>query len=130
MRLSALAFVVASFGLASLPALAEDGCKNPKTPYDRTYCVAKLFLESDNELNAVYKELKGALKKDGKDKLTQVQRDWIAYRDQKCSTNGDIEVQCNFDLNKARADYLRDRARECKTGHCQDDLIGKKSWEG
>jgi uncharacterized protein YecT (DUF1311 family) len=122
-------YLVAITALACRLSLAVDGCQNPKTPYDRTYCTAKLFLESDNELNAVYKELKGALKKEMKEKLTEVQREWIAFRDQSCSSNGTIEVQCNFDLNKARAEFLRDRARECKTGHCREDLIPQKSWE-
>lgn len=43
-------------------AMADDACDHFKTSYDRTYCTAKLFVESDNELNTVYKELKSQLK--------------------------------------------------------------------
>jgi uncharacterized protein YecT (DUF1311 family) len=109
-------------------ARAEDGCANPKTTYDKTYCVAKLFLESDKELNQVYKDLKKAIPKPVQVKLTDVQKEWISYRDTTCESNGTINVQCNFDVNKTRTEYLRDRLRECKTGHCQEEQIGKKSW--
>jgi uncharacterized protein YecT (DUF1311 family) len=121
--------VVLALSLAvAATARAEDGCTNPKTSYDRTYCTAKLFLESDNELNAVYRELKGRVSKDAQGALTLVQREWIAYRDSACEVAGTINVKCNFDVNRARTEYLRDRLRECKTGHCQDALVGQKSW--
>lgn len=108
---------------------AGNECQNPKTSYDRTYCMAKLFMESDNELNAVYKELKNSLKKDLQQKLTEVQREWIKYRDSSCESAGAINVKCNYDVNRDRTEFLRDRLRECKTGHCREDLIGQKSWE-
>jgi uncharacterized protein YecT (DUF1311 family) len=115
--------------LASRAASAvEDGCQSPKTTYDRTYCTAKLFVESDNELNAVYKELKKSLGNDAQKKLTAVQREWITHRDGRCEAGGTINVQCNYDVNRARVEFLRDRLRECKTGHCRDDLVGQKSW--
>lgn len=127
MRTFALCAALVSL-LAARTTLAEDGCKNPKTSYDRTYCIAKLFLESDNELNDVYKQLKATISKDAQGKLTAVQREWISHRDATCESGGTINVQCNFDVNKARTEYLRDRLRECKTGHCQDDKIAAKSW--
>ncbi len=105
-------------------ARAGDGCANPKTPYDQTYCVAKLFVESDTELNDVYQELK----KDSQKSLLQAQRQWIQYRDDKCSAGGTIDVKCNYDVNRSRTEFLRDRSRECKTGQCRDDLVGQTSW--
>jgi uncharacterized protein YecT (DUF1311 family) len=110
-------------------ALAGDGCQNPKTSYDRTYCTAKLFLESDKELNDVYKELKGKLNSDLKKRLTITQREWIEYRNNSCEFRGTIDVQCNYDVNRSRTEFLRDRLRECKTGHCREDLIPQKSWK-
>jgi uncharacterized protein YecT (DUF1311 family) len=127
MRIVALSIALASL-LDARAARAEDGCTNPKTSYDRTYCVAKLFLESDNELNQVYRELKGKTRKELQVKLTAVQKDWIAYRDSSCESGGTVNVKCNFEVNRARTEYLRDRLRECKTGHCQDEKIGAKSW--
>jgi uncharacterized protein YecT (DUF1311 family) len=108
--------------------LADDNCKEPKTSYDRTYCAAKLFLESDKELNSVYKELKGMIKPEVQKKLVLVQRDWIKYRDNQCEANGTIDVDCNHNVNVARIDYLRERLREAKAGQVRPDLIEKQSW--
>jgi len=126
MKISILVLFVFIFSIGVV--FAGDECQNPKTSYDRTYCMAKLFMESDNELNAVYKELKSSLKKDLQQKLTEVQREWIKYRDGACESSGTIDVKCNYDVNRARTEFLRDRLRECKTGHCREDLIAQKSW--
>lgn len=106
-----------------------DSCDKFKTSYDKTYCVAKLFLESDKELNAVYTELRKPLKDTVKQQLTETQREWIKYRDASCERSGSINVSCNYKVNRERTEYLRDRARECKTGNCNDAAIAKKSWE-
>lgn len=114
---------VSAVFLAGPQLFADDACQSPRTPYDRTYCAAKLFLESDNELNSSYKDLKQFLGKNEVGKLVSIQRQWIKFRDEKCSNQGTIEVQCNFDVNKNRTNFLRDRVRECKTGHCRQDLM-------
>jgi uncharacterized protein YecT (DUF1311 family) len=106
-----------------------DNCEKFKTSYDKTYCVAKLFLESDKELNDVYAELRKPLKDSVKKQLTETQRDWIKYRNMTCESSGSIDVSCNFKVNRERAEYLRDRARECKAGSCNDAAIAKKTWE-
>ena len=41
-------------GLTSFAASAQGECDKYRTSYDKTYCFAKLFLESDKELNAAY----------------------------------------------------------------------------
>ena len=118
-------FVLAVFSSA---AHAQSECDKYKTSYDKTYCFAKLFLESDKELNTVYGELQKQLKEPVRKQLTGVQRDWIKHRDAKCESSGTIDVDCNYRVNRDRAEYIRDRARECKAGTCRDELIGKKSW--
>lgn len=108
---------------------ATDACEKFTTAYDRTYGSAKLFIESDKELNQVYKELKTHLKGDTSKALTLIQRNWIEYRDNQCSDReGTIKVDCNYEVNRSRTEYLRDRLRECKTGNCQIDLIRSESW--
>lgn len=107
---------------------AQDNCKDPKNSYDRTYCACKLFLESDKELNVVFKELKGLLKPEVQKKLVQVQRDWIKYRNGQCESDGTINVDCNHNVNVARIEYLRERLRETKAGQVRPDLIEKPSW--
>ncbi len=114
--------------LFSSAAYAQSECDKYKTSYDKTFCFAKLFLESDKELNTVYGELQKQLQEPVRKQLTGVQRDWIKHRDAKCESAGSIDVDCNFRVNRDRAEYLRDRARECKAGTCRDEMIGKKSW--
>lgn len=104
-------------------------CEKYKTSYDQTYCVAKLFLASDDELNAVYKKLKGLTKGEAQTSLVKVQRDWIKYRNNACESHGTIDVDCNYRVNRERTTALRDRLRECETGSCNDALIGKPSWQ-
>lgn len=103
-------------------------CRTYQTSYDRTYCVAKLFLASDDELNEVYKKLRAQLDADTRQSLLEVQRGWIGYRDGACSDDGTIDVACNYGLNRDRSNYLRDRLRECQTGSCNTRLIGRQSW--
>ena len=111
-------------------ALADGECDKYTTNYDRTYCFVKLFIESDNELNAVYKDLRKVIKAPVRDKLTLVQREWIKYRDVACQPQpGTIAVDCNYKLNRDRTEYLRDRLRECRAGTCREDKIAQKSWE-
>lgn len=108
---------------------ADGECDKYKTSYDKTYCFSKLFVESDKELNNVYKDLKNILKPDMKKKLTETQREWITFRDNVCQEQpGAINVDCNYSVNKERTEFLRDRLRECKTGNFRVDMIVKKSW--
>lgn len=120
--------------LAASPAQAADTdltaqCKTYHTSYDRTYCVVKLFLASDQELNDIYKKLKASTKGDTRQQLVQVQRDWITYRNGSCEGgSGSINVDCNYLINRERTTYLRDRLRECQTGSCNNALIKQESW--
>ena len=80
--------------------------------------MAKLFFESDNELNVVYKELREKISgSPARQRLTEVQRAWMKHRDEQCQPKpGSINVACNYRENRQRAEYLRDRLRECKAG--------------
>jgi uncharacterized protein YecT (DUF1311 family) len=115
--------------ISSQAVFADTGCDKHKTSYDRTYCLSKLFVESDAELNAVYKDLRSRIKKSTGEKLKSVQLEWIQYRDASCQPQpGTITVDCSYELNHERTGYLRDRLRECKTGVCQDAKIAQKHW--
>ena len=124
-----VAILALFFSVTALDARGEDGCAHPRSSYDATYCMCKLFVESDKELNEVYKELSSTIKPDQKKKLVQVQRKWLKFRDSSCESSGTINVDCNYKVNKARTDALRDRLRECKTGHCREDLIVQEDWK-
>lgn len=116
-------------GFVSFAAHAQGECDKYRTSYDKTYCFAKLFLESDKELNTAYNELRGLIKEPTKQPLKDTQLQWIKHRDASCETSGAINVDCNYRVNRERTEYLRDRARECKAGTCRNDMIVKKSWD-
>lgn len=122
--------LVTAGALLTQSVLAAGECDNYRTSYDRTYCYVKLFTESDNELNQVYKSLRDVLKDEQRKSLIETQRAWMKYRDQSCEAQtGTINVDCNYDVNRKRTDYLRDRLRECRAGTCRNDMIASPSWE-
>lgn len=129
MKIRFCLFAAALLGATVTVVHADTGeCDKYKTSYDRTYCFAKLFVESDNELNSVYKDLSNAVKQPTRQKLKATELDWIKYRNDACENSGTIDVDCNYGVNRSRTEYLRDRLRECKAGTCRDDMIGKASW--
>ena len=110
-------------------SIAAETCDRYTTSYDRTYCFSKLFVESDKELNDVYKSLRKHLSTQARQNLKNTQLEWLQYRNKSCETNpGTINVDCNYRVNKERTEYLRDRLRECKSGMCNTDLATSKSW--
>ena len=109
-------------------AQAEGECDKYTTSYDRTFCFAKLFVESDKDLNSVYGELSKAVSQPVRIKLRDAQRGWIAYRNRTCEAKGTIDVDCNYRVNRERTIYLRDRLTECKAGTCRNDNIASQSW--
>ena len=113
----------------SSPTNSLAGCDKPAPGYDTTYCLAKLFLESDNELNEAYKNLISKLKPHQKKILVGAQRSWIKFRNAECSDNGTISVDCNYAVNKQRTKFLLDRYTECKIGSCKDDLLGDEKFD-
>lgn len=129
MNLSCKLIIATALICASQFVFATGECDKYTSGYDKTYCFSKLFVESDKDLNVVYKELQGKLKNTIKNSLTEVQRDWIKYRDGACQPReGTIDVNCNYNVNRERTNYLRDRLTECKAGTCRNDMIGNKSW--
>lgn len=127
MKLIISSVVLALFGLSTSAAQADE-CDTYKTSYDKTYCFSKLFLESDKELNTVYEQLRNASREPLKQQLKSVQLEWIRYRNDTCESQGTINMNCNYRVNRERAEYLRDRVRECKAGTCRNDMISTKSW--
>ena len=125
-------FIVAIFVLQG-SQLVYAGCENPAPGYDQTYCVSKLFVESDKELNEVYGAIRKLLRnKKNKDDLKKNQLEWMKYRNSECYTKkddgGTIYLDCNFELNKQRTKFFQDRLRECKIDKCQKSLFENKDW--
>lgn len=114
----------------AIPAFAlETNCDKYKGSYDRTYCLSKLFVESDNELNDVYQELRGKLNADGQKALKNTEIKWLKYRTSRCETSpGTIDVRCSYEVNRDRTNFLRDRLRECNSRMCDNSAVGTQSW--
>jgi uncharacterized protein YecT (DUF1311 family) len=131
-RLRAL-IAFGSFTLAALAvtsaAHAQGECDKYTTSYDKTYCMAKLFVESDKDLNEVYGALTKVIGEPVRLQLRDTQRTWIRYRDHACEAKGTIDVDCNYRVNHERANYLRDRLTECKAGTCRNPMIVSRSWK-
>ncbi len=123
-------FIAIALCAAATSAFAEEyKCDKFTASYDKTYCMSKLFVESDYELNEVYKELRGKINEDGRSELKRTELEWMKYRNSKCEIMpGTINVRCSYEVNVERTNYLRDRLRECKVGHCDYKAIGKQSW--
>ena len=129
LKISSLALLASSLFFSAVgPAAAASSCDQYTTSYDRTFCFCKLIVESDKELNDVYKALRKQIDKETAEGLKMTQRQWIKYRNNQCENNGTIQLQCNYEVNKNRTDYLRERLRECKSGVCQNSLVAKPSW--
>lgn len=107
----------------------ETQCDKYSGTYDRTYCLSKLFVDSDAELNVVYKELRDLLNDSGKKALKNAEVKWLKYRTDRCETSpGTIDVRCSYEVNVDRTNYLRERARECRSSKCDNNAVGRQSW--
>lgn len=132
MQIKSTAKILLTTLLASAPLISNadiPACNKYNTSYDKTYCASKMFFESDNELNKVYKQLNKYIDKKTANNLKLVQREWIKYRNAKCeSTPGTIMMDCSYYVNTERAEYLRKRVIECKSGACDNDAIAIRNW--
>ena len=108
-------------------AVAGSACDNPKNDFDGLYCLNKIYQESDKELNAKYKGLVGLLDKSGKTQLKRGQLVWMKNRNSECSRrDGDaffVNLDCATDTTIARAQFLQDRIRECKSSGCLNSRL-------
>ena len=124
---AAPALVMALAGLLAAPAFAQQNCDRPRDDFDGLYCLNKVYVETDAELNKVYKELAGALPADGKAKLKKSQLAWIEQRNDQCSRRMDngffVNLQCATTTTRERLQTLQERARECRSAGCQPSKL-------
>lgn len=121
--------ISASLMLSTAANAIETQCDKYSGTYERTYCLSKLFVDSDAELNVVYKELRDQLNDSGKKALKDSEIKWLKYRTGRCETSpGTIDVRCSYEVNVDRANYLRERSRECRSSRCDNSAVGRQSW--
>lgn len=75
--LSALAFLFPSFA-------AAQNCKNPDTQLAMNACAARDYDREDKRLNQTYRDLLTKIESAKREKLREVQRAWLSYRDLNC----------------------------------------------
>ena len=126
MMKTVLAFVLVLWVAAPNLALA-DGCDNPVTQSDMTYCADWWFKKDDAGLNQAYSDLKTYYAKIpvAKAGLIKAQRAWLAFRDAECGLEAAGEQggtaqpmifnQCLSRLTRLRTDQLQVRL-DCHEG--------------
>lgn len=124
--LIATALILAGSLTGSL-AHANSNCDKPRDDFDGLYCLNKVYLEADKDLNSVYKELVGKLDAAGKGRLKSGQLSWIDERNSRCSRNDGgafyVNLRCATETTISRVQFLQDRLRECKSSGCQQSKL-------
>lgn len=114
-------------GLLSSQIALADNCDKPRDDFDGLYCMNKIYMKADEELNASYNELRGLLNKDEKKAILKTQLEWMEKRNSSCSIKNSSGFYVNLNCVKSttieRTNILRDRIRECKATGCQSSKL-------
>ncbi|MDO4768994.1 MAG: lysozyme inhibitor LprI family protein [Brachymonas sp.] len=113
--------------LTPFMASANSNCDKPVNDFDGLYCLNKVYVEADKELNARYKELMPFLDSSGKSALKRGQLAWIRQRNNECSrregNNFFVNLDCAARQTIERVQFLQDRLRECKSSGCLNSRL-------
>ncbi|EHD14988.1 putative exported protein [Commensalibacter intestini A911] len=115
--------LLAQFAL--VPAAFSMSCSNPINAYDKTYCAASKMTQLDKEINDQYGKTLKVLNANQKKEVKQTQIQWIRDRDNECSSNGTVAVNCVNDKMEARISLLKSIQRECSQSGCDKALLSK-----
>jgi uncharacterized protein YecT (DUF1311 family) len=112
--------------LCIVPAWGD--CEKTKSDYDVVYCLSKIYLQADKELNASYQKLVGKLKAaDDKRSLKTAQLAWIEARNKRCTeARADttlVDLDCATRTTVERTQFLNDRYRECVSAGCMSNKL-------
>lgn len=111
----------------SAAAFANSACDAPKNDFDDLYCLNKVYIQSDKDLNTSYSALVKMLDKEGKKALKSGQLDWIQQRNNNCSYSDNrgffVNIDCATKITIERVQFLDDRLRECKSAGCQNSKL-------
>lgn len=84
MKTICVALVVGAFLMAHSHALADRGCADINTQSGINKCANANYAHADGAMQAVYDRLQRQSDSDGKERLRNAQRAWIAFRDNWC----------------------------------------------
>ncbi len=109
-------------GLAA-QAGAQNNCDGNTNDFDAVYCLSKVFVQADADLNTAYTKLRAQLNPAARTKLRDLERAWISRRNTECVGDSDrgrlVYVDCAVQMTVDRANFLNDRVRECATSGCR-----------
>lgn len=112
---------------APLSVLAQQNCDKPRDDFDGLYCLNKVYMETDAELNRTYKDLASRLTGEGRSQLKKTQLAWIETRNSTCSRtmNSDffVNLNCAARTTRERLQVLQERVLECKSSGCQPSKL-------
>jgi uncharacterized protein YecT (DUF1311 family) len=98
------------------------GCDNPGADFDYVYCATQLFVQTDKEINDVYRQLVGWLSAEGRTVLRTSQLAWIRSRNQQCTRvdagSRTVNLDCATRMTQERTGFLKARIRECSSTGC------------
>ena len=111
----------------SSACFANSNCDKPVNDFDGLYCMNKLFVEADKELNQNYAEVVRKLDVEGKSSLKESQLYWIKQRNEQCSRKekGEffVNMRCVTEETISRSDFLKSRLRECVSSGCRNSKL-------
>jgi uncharacterized protein YecT (DUF1311 family) len=106
---------------------ARADCDHPKNDFDDLYCLDKVYIQSDKDLNDEYGKLSKQLDANGKAALKHGQLAWIKARNDQCSMKDDhgfwVNLDCATHTTIARTQFLQDRNRECASAGCMPSKL-------
>lgn len=92
---SLIASSLLTFSVAAFAADGKPICESPELGSDLIDCAAARHKAADAKLNSVYKQLVGALKKQGEsaleERLRTSQRDWLRFQQSHCEWEATYE---------------------------------------
>ncbi len=102
-------------------------CDNPRDDFDDLYCLNKVYVQSDKDLNGAYKKLVDKLDEQGRKTLKKSQNVWIKDRNSRCSYRDErgffVNIRCAADMTIERTNFLNDRYRECISSGCLNSKL-------
>lgn len=114
-------FILLTTAALSLSAVAQN-CNNPETQLAMNMCAGKEFDREDARLNRNYRDLMGKLEPARREKMRELQRVWISFRDLQCefqsvqyeggSMYSLVRSSCLTGLTKQRNKDLKDLLEE------------------
>lgn len=110
-------------------AFASSNCDKPRDDFDGLYCLNKVYLQADKDLNDMYTKLVQKLDRDGKAILKQGQLAWIEARNHACSYRDQrgffVNLSCATNTTIERAQFLNNRHRECISSGCLNSKLSQ-----